>query len=147
MGREVRLVPGNWEHPKNEKGYYQPKFNESYKKVLKRWKIRKNKWDKGFRSDYKGGWKKIEDEYKNLSFEEWGDSAPDPLFYMPEFKKWEKTHYMMYETCSEGTPISPAFKTKEELASWLATNNVSYFDKFTLPYCEWLEIINEQLTN
>ena len=33
MGREVRKVPGDWQHPKDEKGHYIPLFDE-YKKTL-----------------------------------------------------------------------------------------------------------------
>lgn len=40
--------------------------------------------------------------------------------FMPDWKKEEATHYMMYETISEGTPISPIFSTQEELAEFLS---------------------------
>jgi hypothetical protein len=48
----------------------------------------------------------------------------------------------MYETTSEGTPISPAFSTKEELARWLENNNSSAFGKSTATYEQWLAMIN-----
>ena len=59
---------------------------------------------------------------------------------MPQWTDEEATHYMMYETTSEGTPISPAFETPEELARWLADNKVSTFAWFTATYEEWLPI-------
>jgi hypothetical protein len=58
------------------------------------------------------------------------DNEPKPLMEdeMPQWAEEEKTHIMMYETCSEGTPISPAFKRgeKEKLARWLVDNKASW---------------------
>lgn len=42
---------------------------------------------------------------------------------------------MIYETCSEGSPISPAFETPEELARWLTDNS---FGSMTATYEQWL---------
>lgn len=47
---------------------------------------------------------------------------------------------MMYENTSEGTPISPAFETPEELAHWLADNGASAFGSETASYESWLRI-------
>lgn len=44
-------------------------------------------------------------------------APPNPNDYMP-YGKW----YQLYEEVSEGTPITPPFKTKAELVDWLATN-------------------------
>lgn len=41
MGRELRSVPANWEHPKKDNGEYQPMFNEYYGDALNEW-IKKN---------------------------------------------------------------------------------------------------------
>lgn len=58
-------------------------------------------------------------------------------------KQWsaeEATHYMMYETTSEGTPISPDFSTPEELARWLADTGASAFADQTASYEGWLRV-------
>ena len=47
---------------------------------------------------------------------------------------------MMYEDTSEGTPISPAFQTPEELAHWLADTNASAFGNDGASYEAWLRI-------
>ena len=60
---------------------------------------------------------------------------------MPTWAKDEATHYMMYETCTEGTPISPAFATPEELAHWLADAGASAFGNQTATYEQWLSTI------
>ncbi|MNR40154.1 hypothetical protein D3C85_1584160 [compost metagenome] len=49
---------------------------------------------------------------------------------------------MMYETTSEGSPISPAFETPEQLARWLADNGASAFGGSTASYASWLRVAN-----
>jgi putative sterol carrier protein len=67
------------------------------------------------------------------------------LDIMPEWTAEEATHFMMYETCSEGTPISPAFSTIEELAHYLADNGISAFGSQTADYDHWLKICKGQV--
>lgn len=47
---------------------------------------------------------------------------------------------MMYETTSEGTPLSPAFETPEELARWCADHGASAFGRQTASYGAWLQV-------
>jgi hypothetical protein len=49
--------------------------------------------------------------------------------------------YQLWETTSEGSPISPVLKTPEELAHWLAKNNASSFGSETCTYEQWLQFI------
>ena len=49
--------------------------------------------------------------------------------------------YQLWETTSEGSPMSPPFKTPEELAQWLTDNNTSSFGSETASYSQWLEFI------
>jgi hypothetical protein len=65
---------------------------------------------------------------------------PKPKEYMPVWTAEEATHFMMYETCTEGTPISPAFATIEELARYLADTGASAFGSQTADYDHWLKI-------
>ena len=111
MGREVRRVREKWEHPKNGKGEFIPLFGGC---------------------DFK------------VHFEHWKkyhECEPIPAMYMPQWEEKKATWYMMYETCTEGTPISPAFKTPEELARWLTDNNASAFGERTATYEQWLRTI------
>ena len=142
MGREVRMVPSNWEHPKGECGDYQPMHRHSYKKALLDWVRGYFKWQKGFYEDYQGRWMPKEEEMANMSFTEWEGWPPKEERHMPEFKPHECTHYQMYETCSEGTPISPVMETPEELARWLADNKASAFGSMTATYEQWLNTIH-----
>jgi hypothetical protein len=59
---------------------------------------------------------------------------------MPEWPARAATLLVMYENTSEGTPISPAFETPEELARWLADTNASAFAGMTASYEQWLTV-------
>lgn len=61
---------------------------------------------------------------------------------MPKWTSAEAIFLQMYETCSDGTPISPICATPEELATWLAENNASAFGYTTATYEQWLCMIN-----
>lgn len=121
MGREVRKVPADWQHPKNETtGYYRPLIGTSYAAAAAEFLAMVN--EKGLQEavDYFG-------------------QAPDQNDYMPDWPDAERTHLMMYEDTSEGTPISPAFLTPEELARWLADTGASAFGRSTATYEQWLK--------
>lgn len=102
MGRQVRMVPKDWQHPKDAKGDWVP--------LLERFTYNDEEIAEGLRD----GW---------LS----GEPPHYGIPVMPEFAEGTATHCMMYENTSEGTPISPAFATPEELARWLTDNDVSAF--------------------
>lgn len=132
MGREVRKVPANWQHPKKENGDYQPMNNYSYEETFNEWLEERNEF-----KEQNNGWK----DKDGNAFEDLYGKAPVSRYYMPDWNEEEKTHFMMYENISEGTPISPAFATEEELARWLADNkaNAGYYSNAT--YEQWLSAI------
>lgn len=120
MGREVRMVPANWEHPKDRNGKYEALF-DGYENAVQRFA------------------KDIETMGLEKALEE-NDGGPRYSDYMhPE---GERNHFMMYEDTSEGTPISPAFATPEDLARWLTDNGASAFADMTATYEQWLSTIN-----
>lgn len=116
MGREVRRVPEGWEHPKDERGHYQSLIDESFGEVAREWKAGFAAWERGERPDYCDG------ESKKLEFWEWHGEPPDRKYYRPEWVEADRTCFQLYETVSEGTPLSPVFPTQEALARWLAKN-------------------------
>lgn len=136
MGRKVRMVPPDWQHPKNAEGHPIPLYDGPFSERLAEWREGKAKWDEGLIPDYRGGWEPKGD--RDYSYEEWDGAEPKPEEYMPDFAPGAATHFMMYEDTSEGTPISPAFATPEELARWLADNNASAFGGMTATYEQWL---------
>lgn len=64
-----------------------------------------------------------------------------------QYEKWECQDppsgegWQMWETVSEGSPISPVFATPEKLAQWLADTGASTFGSMTAPYDVWLKMI------
>ena len=66
---------------------------------------------------------------------------PDHRDYMPDFTGFDCDMFVMYETCSEGTPISPPLPSEEALARWLAENEASAFAFETATYEQWLAMI------
>ena len=142
MGREIRRVPKDWNHPKNERGKYIPLLGRAFSERLERWDEGEKMWKKGLRDNCKDGWIPIEAEYIGQSFSDWDGDRPVKKDYMPEWNESQKTHIQMYEDCTEGTPISPVMATPEELARWLADNNASAFGDQTATYEQWVRVCN-----
>lgn len=137
MGREVRRVPKDWQHPKKRewnslKGCFetvhQPMHDRSFAEDMREWYAGWEAWERGERPE----------GAESETYWEYAGGPPNPEYYMPDWPEHERTHLMMYEDTSEGTPISPAFETPEELARWLADNNASAFGGMTATYEQWL---------
>lgn len=149
MGRKVRRVPADWQHPKDESGNYIPLLGYSFSKKLAEWDEGKRQWDAGFRAKtvwHDGGGYRDEwvpkDANHDYPYSGWAGDRPEEADYMPDWPESERTHLQMYEDTSEGTPISPVMKEPEELARWLADNNASAFGGMTATYEQWLGTIN-----
>jgi hypothetical protein len=133
MGLEVVSVPPNWNHPKTTvlrlrpyEGYgyveeFKPMYDRDFDEAAARWKEAFAKWEAG---------EKLENPKEDGTFKEfweWGGFPPDRKYYRP-WKKAEATWFQLWETETEGTPVSPPFATKEELAEYLAVHG-DYWDK------------------
>jgi hypothetical protein len=143
MSREVRRVPANWEHPTREipdwrtgrmVTSHQPMFDRPYGEAINEWIAEYQAWDCGERPSY------CDEDSANMKYWEWNGGPPDPAYYRPDWAESDRTHLMMYESTSEGTPISPAFSTPEELARWLVDNNANAFGGQTASYEGWLRV-------
>lgn len=140
MAREVRRVPPDWRHPE-ENGAYVPLHNGAeYEARLARWDEEAAQWDNGLIRNYgpEGGWQPRDNDVESETYAEYAGDRPVAEEYMPRWTSEEATHVMMYEDTSEGTPISPAFATVEELARWLAETKASAFGDMTATYEQWL---------
>lgn len=120
MGREVRRVPATWEHPK-DRGDYRPLHAGNYAEQAREFMERANRDGLQEAVDYM--------------------NCPNRDDYMPEWTDAERTHWQMYETCTEGTPLSPVMESPEALARWLADNGASSFGSMTASYDDWLATI------
>ena len=123
MGLEIRRVPPNWEHPRYTKGdanrpedvgTYRPCYDESYEDARKKWLAELWLWLDGKHESQENGYSSDYDywEYSN---------TPDRESYRPAFTE-EPTWFQVYETVSEGCPVTPPFATKEELVVFLYTH-------------------------
>lgn len=120
MGREVRRVPPNWCHPETENSYgekrLQPMFDQTYQEAA-------SEWLADFDRIRAGGAEGYEIECYPEGVTHWAseNTAPDPQYYRP-WKDDDATWFQVWETVSEGTPVSPPFETEAELISYLADN-------------------------
>lgn len=130
MGREIRMVPPGWRHPRDKRGNFIPLLKMSPGE----YDAEKAAFE---RRDLSGLPSYFRAEYFKGSFRRWA-GARSPKRRMPDFEPGTATHLMMYESTSEGTPISPAFATAEELARWLADTGASAFGAMTATYAQWL---------
>lgn len=153
MGREVRMVPPDWVHPYDfNEGVragvrgslisLRPLFRGDFAHALAEWEEERRHWDAGEVRCYSkdGARWKAKDADVDCSADDWHGTRPDPATYMPEFAPGTATHLQMYETTSEGTPISPVFDTPEKLARWLTDNGASAFGDSTASYEGWLRV-------
>jgi hypothetical protein len=129
MGREIRRVPKGWQHPTDEKGEPHPLFDQDYETAMSEWWEKHLAWLRGDHPDL------IEDPTLKEGYPfyaMWNGGPPDVEYYRRE--KWadeEATCYVMYENVSEGTPITPAFETKEALVDHLVSVGTSWGQKYS----------------
>ena len=138
MGREVRRVPPDWDHPKNPDGFHRPLY-DGFLEAQRQFGEDLLMWNRGFRRGYGDEkWLPKEEKHRKYSFEDWHGRRPDQGDYIPDWPDEIRTHIQMYETCSEGTPISPVMETPEERARWLADNDASASGSRTATDEQWL---------
>jgi len=119
MGREIRRVPPGWEHPKPD-GVYTPLRDEDYETAAAEWTRGNELWQKG---EHPEQIERYND--KPVSFNDWHGSFPDRSCYRSSRWTEEPTHYQIYETVSEGTPVSPVFADLDEMEMWLLQEGYS----------------------
>lgn len=112
MGREVRQVPPNWDHPRDARGEYKSMYNQTFEQAAAEWKAGFSVWEAG-------------DRPAEYAADEYWEYAGDPPSDREDYRPWsdeEATWFQLWETVSEGSPVSPPFATKEDLANYLAKN-------------------------
>lgn len=132
MGREIRRVPPNWEHPvkrcehspwsggcdyakRNGGMCHKQLFDEPFGPAMDEWYANWKKWEAGTHED-------IDEDNRGMSYWEWTGGPPDPEYYRPAWKEGEATWYQVYQTVGEGSPVTPPFATKQELVDYLVAN-------------------------
>lgn len=104
MGREIRRVPPNWEHPKNDQGYFIPLHDRDFNESSEIW-IRKFLTFEKCKKVGRG-------ELLNVEYYWQSELPPDPDLYISSYIPYEKENaswYQVFETESIGTPVTPPF--------------------------------------
>lgn len=107
MGREIRRVPRDWEHPKDKDGHYIPMFDKEYDEAARKWMDELVAWEEKGRSRAEG-----------MYYWEWGPPRRD-TYRKRSWTEEEASCYQVYETVTEGTPVSPVFESRGEMKEWL----------------------------
>lgn len=131
MGREVRRVPVGWEPPKiwvsrirGQVEEYQPQHDETFAKAAREWMDECLAWENGTHPDA------AEEKAEHPFYWQWAGDPPEPEFYRPDWAALglDPSGYCLYETVSEGTPVTPVFATEEELIEYLVAKG-DYWDQ------------------
>lgn len=137
MGREIRRVPLGWEHPKESKpdwrtgrmveGYH-PMFDQPFEEAMAEWLDELKKW---LATEFQATLARHPDlEYDRThpyrAFIQWHGSAPDPEYYRDAWPDGAVLGFAVYETVSEGTPVTPTFATREELVEHLVKHGTDW---------------------
>lgn len=120
MGREIRRVPPDWQHPRDARGEYIPTFDQDYDSAAQEWIDTLMQWEAGDNPD-----RAIYETEKGCRcyYWAWNGDPPDPASY--RHRAWtaeEATAYQYYENTSEGTPLSPVLPDAETLIAWLVAH-------------------------
>jgi len=141
MGREIRMVPKDWQHPtvgalldadvsldyneSRDRSALFPMYDERYEDAAREWIANCLAWENGTHEDLVNG-NTSKDDYP--FYWDWSSRPPTKHYY--RFGPWDfdpttATCVQMYETVTEGTPCSPVFETREQLADWLVSEGRS----------------------
>lgn len=140
MGREIRRVIPKWEHPRQRCEHspwaggcddakrhggqcLRPLYDQDFDTAAKEWIAALTAWETGTDPD-RAEYGDNETRY----YWEWNGSPPERADYRPKWTDGEATWFQVYETVSEGTPVTPPFATKEELVDYLVSNG-DYWDQ------------------
>lgn len=140
MGRELRQVPEGWVHPRREDGRYQPMYNQYYGDALNEWMKENELWNNGTHPDLLRD-PELKDKYPFYAM--YYGNPPEVEFYqIRKYTKEELTHIQLYETTSEGTPISPVFHKEDfdKLCEY-AANNCTTFASYKATKEKWEEML------
>lgn len=123
MSREIRRVPKEWEHPTDDRGHHIPMYDHDVETKSKEWFEGWEQWRQGI---HKYQIKYPENNPPDYSaYIDYAGRSPNPETCRPAFTS-EPTCYQIYETVSEGTPVSPVFESEDEMESWLIGQGTSF---------------------
>jgi len=117
MGREIRKVPKGWQHPVDKRGHYKSMYDTDYPTAVAEWLAGLDAWRRGDEILPDGTPAAQAKDGCEFYWEYYG-GPPDRDTCRPAFEG-EADCYQIYETVTEGTPVSPVFESLNDLESWL----------------------------
>jgi hypothetical protein len=142
MSKEIRRVPPNWEHPKKSvwiareqrsKDRYIPLYDNCVQEEFDQGLEEYKEWCESGMA--KAMLEDPEFEYPNQPFRSFCyhmRSALDPGKYRPSWDEETATWYQVYESVSEGTLVTPPFKTQDGLINYLVANGDFWGDRWSV---------------
>jgi hypothetical protein len=143
MGREIRRVPPHWEHPRytsdnarnsRDVGRFMSMADQDYETAAREWLEECDLWRAGTHKAQSGKYCS-----KLRFYWEYAGGPPDEDHCRPAFTA-KPTWYQVYETVSEGSPVTPPFATEDELIEYLVTvgemAGTEYNRKYSRPAAE-----------
>lgn len=115
MSRELRRVPPTWEHPRDKQGKFRPLYDRTFESAAREWKRGFAAWE----ADEDGMRSQATARHGPVEYWEWEGYPPDREYYRPEWTVEEASAYQIYETVTEGTPISPVISSEKKVVAWL----------------------------
>lgn len=146
MGREVRRVAPQWEHPRLA-GTFRP-LDTGYSAAVAEWEEGRRRWAEGLIPHGVDGWRTrtAQDDADYGSYRDYAGDQPDPDDYMPEWSAAEATHWQMYTTTCGGQPISPVCATVEDMCRALAASrdrDATLFAGRRGSYEDWMQVVRD----
>jgi len=144
MSREVRKVAADWQHPKLNDKLFVPLLNgDRFLRDRQVYEENRRMWDLGMVRDPENAKEWITRREAGICqtcFYQYYGNEPHQEQYMPVWTQDQATHFMLYETLTLGTPLSPAFKTEEALADWCVSHNITLCPTRKLTFTGWLQL-------
>lgn len=116
MGREIRMVPKGWEHPKGKNGEFMPMFDEDFESAAREWLDSCILWDN---NEHETLYNDPNLKKSYPFYWQWAGQSPSEEYYRPKFEN--ANCFQIYENVTEGTPVSPVFESKHEMFNWLVS--------------------------
>lgn len=164
MGLEIRKVAAEWEPPTQDKRHvfhredrihpytpnddwktWRPHYDEDWLSAWRKWQFERVLWHlkrpvvwlctmMGIFWLKSYGWPRWDEgTYPDNNCDE-----PKWMAYRPKWSKKERTHLQLYETVSEGTPLSPPMPDIESLAKWCSENKGIWNSTDNMTYEDWI---------
>jgi hypothetical protein len=112
------MVPPNWHHPRDDRGNLRPMYDRNFDDVFAEWLV---DFDRIRRGELTNVERNCYAEPGMNPLAEWlrDEGMPPTSDQHRPWRTEDATWVQVWETVSEGTPVTPPFATKAELVDYL----------------------------